>query len=282
MTIVLPGCVMHYNRNRAVDKVVALLWALYLVVGLDEQLLQWVINLITSVTHDMGTESGILDVPNIFPKFFRSLLGVPVSLGVVDPLSRVFPNALRQPGWCHLFANLIKGACHCIRDWPLLLESTRKLCEFLRNDSWRAQVVARLEGVYPECRKLLKSFTASLNKWRYATIWIVFNALIPLRFLFEHYLRDLKHLFPSFQDSSLLEAVQAAARWGDLWIFFATFQERIANRCELARRWGLVCYRGPIRPRNQFVPRSVRPNSQFDGHCHFESRAEAQSPRQDS
>ena len=81
------------------DKVIALLWALHLVMGTNYEQLEWLMCHIVSVTSDMGTEFGITDCPNVLRAFLRRRMGVPMQLlhGTVCPVSRLFPRAVKDP-----------------------------------------------------------------------------------------------------------------------------------------------------------------------------------------
>ena len=63
--IVLPGVCLHYGNYGIMDKVIALIWGLRLVVGTNYEQLELLMCHIVSVTSDMGTEFGVTDCPNV-------------------------------------------------------------------------------------------------------------------------------------------------------------------------------------------------------------------------
>ena len=74
---VLPDVVLHFGGTRLVDKAVAFLWALHLVIGTDYPLMTWFLGLVVSITTDMGTEIRLVDVPDISRACLRTRMGVP-------------------------------------------------------------------------------------------------------------------------------------------------------------------------------------------------------------
>ena len=94
MTFIMPGCVMHFGQSGAVNRAVAYLWALQLMVCK-----------ITSVITDMGVEFKLSDTPNILKAFLRWRMGVPMSLliGTVDFTSRLFSATLYGSADGHTF-----------------------------------------------------------------------------------------------------------------------------------------------------------------------------------
>ena len=242
-TYVLPGCVMHYGMCRAIDKVFAFLWSLHLVIGVSFPDLDWLIKKIKSVTTDMGIEFGVIDAPDILKAFLRRRMGVPMSLlaGTVDLSSRLFCEALRISGWGHTFGNIMYFACKCFARWPEMLSHIRVLLRFFKNPTWRERIADALSEQFPEARLLLKSFTASLAKWRYETVDTCLGQLFVLRRLCQEFLHDIDRMFPQFQDKELLIDVRTACRFKDLWTFIGAFYAELIHPLELARRWGLVC-----------------------------------------
>ena len=242
--LVMPGVVLHFGGTRLIDKIIAFLWSLTLMVGTDYKLCKFLLSKIRSVTSDMGTEYRFPECPDILQAFLRRKIGIPFALlyGTIDPESRLLPLALRISGWSHMMGNAMKFAAFSIPKWPEILSNVRPLCRFFRNESWRAHIILRLKVRYPDVVHLLKSFKGKFTKWRYETFFVCFYELAPLRDLCEHFLVDVDQIFASgFQDGSLLKEVKAACRWEELWVFIPVFLMRVLAKLESARRWGLVC-----------------------------------------
>jgi hypothetical protein len=244
--IVLPGVCLHYCHCAAIDKAIALLWALHLILGPSLIIMEWLLFKVKSITTDMGTEVHILDCPNILQAFLRRRQGLPMALleGTVNQDSRLLASAIRLPDWSHVFGNLMKYASKQTHRWPEILDLLRALCRFFRYEPWRKVLKedARIKAAIPDITILLKSFTARLAKWRYETLFNVFFQLLKLRGLCEGELAVyIEVLFPRFQDGELLKQVRIACRWKDLWIFMDVFFENTIYKLEKGRRWGLVC-----------------------------------------
>ena len=243
LTRVLPGVALHYGGLGLWDKIFAFLWALWLTLG-SISIMRWVLDHTTTVTTDQGTEFGFVDAVDVLGAFFcrlKTKLPLDELSGLIASGSRLLRYAVKIPDWSHVFGNLMKHGAQGIEDWPKILSSLRSLCRFFRSSDWRSLIVSKVKADYPAAHEKLKTFTARLAKWRYQTVCDVLGQLVVLRFLCETFLTDIDEMFPAFQDKELLLEVQAACRWGVLWIFIATFFKFFAKPLEEARRWGLKC-----------------------------------------
>ena len=129
-------------------KLYAFLWSLFLLVGPEFFVLQFWLARISSLTTDMGTEIGMGLVADVLPAFLAYLNGavVPSLHGLVRKGSRLFPRALRLPGWGHTFGNLMKFSVKSISQWPRILSMLRSLCRFFRVGMWRDAIVKAVMG----------------------------------------------------------------------------------------------------------------------------------------
>ena len=239
--LVMPGVMLHYSFTSALDKCLAFVHSLVMMVGIELEILNWICGKIKSITTDNGIELKMLDCPNILAAYLRRLAGVPASalVDTIDKASRLFSRALRLGDWSHMFANLVKSATKAIPHWPKLLQMMRSLLSFFRNGSWRKHL-ARYIGT-DTARKKLKSFTASLAKWRYETLFDVLDALLNVGNIAQNYLVRIDVVFPNFKDRSLLADVREAAAASDLWYFMRLFLDVVVGPLERSRRWGLAC-----------------------------------------
>lgn len=242
--LVLPGIHLHYGGSRLVDKAVALLWALFLVLGLDLKIWDWFRNKVTAITTDMGTEFGIAVLPDFAAAFIHRVRGMFMSdaAKAIDFNSRLFPFTLRIAGWGHKFGDLMKEACKCISIWPSPLQGIRVMVRFFRDRGWRKQIVRVLHGVFPEAKALLERFRATFIKWRYETIAVALSELSRLKYLCETYLKDVEYVFgDGFQDKQLLQDVKSTCKWKELWAFVSAFHKKVTWPLDRSRRWGLMC-----------------------------------------
>ena len=245
-SIILPGVVLHSGGMSLVDKGIALLWGIHLVVGLDEGMLRWIFDKIVSVTTDQGVELGLLDLPDLIPAFVKRCRGASMDslIGSVVPGSKLFRLAFRLTGWSHLWGNLMKMNSSCIEKWPEVLHYLRQLCKFWRNKTYRNAVITYLEQQpipVVNIRKRLKSFKASLKKWRYETVYRVLHDNYELRDIVETYLVHVERIIQSSQDPALIVDIRTVAKWKEFWILIEVFLPNVTHRCEMSRRWGLVC-----------------------------------------
>ena len=168
---------LHYGGTRLIDKVMAFLWALHLIVGPTQRMMRYFIDKIASITTDMGIEKRIPGIPNILGSFLLRLGGVAMDklAGTVDAKTRLFEFSMRISGWSHMYGNIMAKCCKSIAMWPRILQNLRTLCKFFKLQHWRDKIAVALKGRYPEVTGLMKSFTASFAKWRYETTYTVFS-----------------------------------------------------------------------------------------------------------
>jgi len=132
-TWIMPGVTLHFEGLSCLDKVLAFLWSLYLLVGYEPDLMAWIISLIRSVTTDLGTELGFIDQPDVLNAFLVQVAGgdLRTAIASIDPQSRLFRRALRIGGWSHMWGNLMKMACFQIPKWPKVVALIRSCCRFM-------------------------------------------------------------------------------------------------------------------------------------------------------
>ena len=86
------------------------------------------------------------------------------------------------------------------------------------------EIKRKVKDAYPRASEDLKSFTATLTKWRYETAYEVFRQLDKLRYLCQNYLTCIKDVMGGgFQDSKLLEEIDTAINCNWLWIVIHVF-----------------------------------------------------------
>ena len=164
-TLVMPGVTLAFGCTNLAAKLYAFLWSRFLLVGPELNVLQFWLARVSSLTTDMGTEIGMGLVADVLPAFLAYLNGavVPSLHGLVRKGSRLFPRALRLPGWGHTFGNLMKFPVKSISQWPRILSMLRSLCLFFRVGMWRDAIVKAVRGRLLNAKALLKRFVASLK-----------------------------------------------------------------------------------------------------------------------
>ena len=131
----LPYVGMSHGFTSLAYKTFALLWQIFLVVGPSgDDMRRWV-DSVESITTDWGTESGIVNAPDVIPWFLATVLGK--APPEIDKHSRLFRKALWLPGWNHLMSNAMKAALNTLRTWPGVLQKLRVFTKFFRNVDYR-------------------------------------------------------------------------------------------------------------------------------------------------
>ena len=179
---ILPAVLLGYSLTTALDKTLALLWALWLCVGPAMEIMRTVLDSVISFTTDQGTEATMLDVPDILPAFMQWIRGTPIRdlRPFIDYGRKLMPRAIRIPGWGHLCAGLMKYVCKFSSRWPVYLDYMRHLVRMMRNSTWREHLAKTFPGKPYACH-LQKTFVANFLKWRYQTLHDVAQALLQLR-----------------------------------------------------------------------------------------------------
>ena len=213
---ILPAVLLGYGLTTALDKVLALLWALWLIVGPSMVTLQVILDSVISFTTDQGTESSMLDVPDILPAFMQWIAGAAIStLGPHINFDRkLFRRALRIPGFGHVCAGLVHFCCKWSPNYPRYLGHMRALVSMMRNQTHREHL-ARVYKHKPYAKLLEQTWTSHFLKWRYAALHDVAEDLLVLRESFEHDLSE--HVFNDFQDRELFQACMSAKDDTQFW-----------------------------------------------------------------
>ena len=82
----------------AAGKTMALLWAIWLMVGPCWQQMRRFCSMIRVILTDMGTERLIYSMVDLLTDFFELMLGM---VPDIPRLPRMFPNCISMPGWMH-------------------------------------------------------------------------------------------------------------------------------------------------------------------------------------
>ena len=240
--LTLPGSLLAYGYTHFVAKTMALIWAIHLLVGSDEEMLTWFFSHVVSITTDYGVELSTALVCDVVKAFVLWLRGVPITElhSYVKKGSRLMPYALRMGGWSHSLGNSMKDVCSFFPEYPNYLTSMRKSCTFWRNHGYRSHVARLVRApAHLDFKKKLKSFGGSFVKWRYETLHTVIGELLNLRALSEEYMH--RALFGAVEDEGLLKDVLAACKDKAFWRWMQAAWTFIFKPLEELRRWGMVC-----------------------------------------
>jgi len=235
---VLPGAELPYGMTGAVSKACTLLWGMFLTLGPRKEQLRTALSLVASFTTDNGTEVGLLKLPDILDAFYLWMGGMPIGdlESHVVQGSRLFQEAIRVIGFGHTCGSIMSSVANSYKYWPEIIGQIRTLVHFFRNESYRTHLQLVLKG---RCdTKCLDHFQASFLKWRFETLAVAVQELVPLREVCGH-LREEQ--FPDIQDKVELRKVVAAAGDQRLWRWICGPGRRVLVRIEGIRHWSMVC-----------------------------------------
>jgi hypothetical protein len=123
---------LNFGFAGSLHKVLAVLWSIWLMVGHSVVKMRWFLNLIASITTDMGTELHLVDTVDILDAFMKVTQGMAVERAgaFFDKAKPLFPKALRIAGWNHLLGNMMKFSCKSFDLFPMWMGHLRVLCRF--------------------------------------------------------------------------------------------------------------------------------------------------------
>ena len=101
-------------------------------------------------------------------------------------------------------------------NWHIVVVQLRSLCKFLRNPTWRKNVVRCLRGRGLNL-EVWDDFTATLAKWRFETMDDVLEQLAPFRPYFEEHLQMF--MFENAQNRAEIQSAMDTGRDKYLWDF---------------------------------------------------------------
>jgi hypothetical protein len=212
----MPGTSLGHGYTAALDKIMAFLWALWLVTGPLVSSMESFLLDVRSLTTDFGIESLMADYRNIL-RHFAARVNQTVSSYFLR-FEYLFPLAVYLPDWNHTCMNMVKRILFELDRWPTVLAAIRSLCQFFRVWEYRSclrqAMIQAGEFVWADA---LKSFSASMAHWRYETVHLVFSSLHKLRGFCE-LLFDAS-ILGNVEDASLVARTQAACKDASLWRF---------------------------------------------------------------
>jgi hypothetical protein len=230
---------MTYGKAGGIYKALAIIHSVWLVVGSSIKDIRNFFSLVTALTTDMGTEIGLIECPDVVEAYIRRLEGatMAVALATVDPASRLFPRAVRIPGWNHIYGGIMKK-CTEEHDWPKYTHYLQCLCRLFRNRTW-VDHLKRLHGGDAACVSLWLPFSAGFAKWRYETLYVVMDQLLVRRQFCATKLSADD--FQSTQEREIIATCCKAGKDPGLWRWMQAWRTHIIGPLEYGRRWGMSC-----------------------------------------
>jgi len=237
----LPCATLVYGQTDAMSKMMAFLWAAWLVFGPTEAHMLYFVEHLRCWTTDFGVERFSIDVPDCLSAFMAWVAGQTLDAvkGLIRYDRRLFRRALRIGGWGHSLGNIMRRVAHRYPHWPEILDQVRALSRFFRNQTWRDYLIKACGSRVPDLALHLMHYTASQAKWRFETIAKTLKQLAPLRRLCQDVLTDA--LFANAQEKALMRDVMLAAKDPALWLFIVLVGLWVMEPLEGIRRWALCC-----------------------------------------
>ena len=254
--ITLPGCTLRHGHTDAINKCIAFLWAVWLVVGPAAAMLRVFVRKVRSFTTDFGSEILTCVAPDVLDAFMAWIAGADLDSCrlLVHLESRLFARCLRIVGWNHTLSSIMVAVAKDALTWPDILEKTQSLCTMLRNETWRAWIAKAVKRHVPDAERRLRSFTATTAKLRFSTIVVCFRQLVLVRDIMEGYVREA--LFADAQDRNLIQNAVNACRDQWYWKYVARSLDVVFDLLEGFRRWGIVsmlCRQAPRSDHSAFL-----------------------------
>lgn len=105
----------------AFSKCVTLLYQMFLMVGPSIMAVRHFCGRVRAICSDMGAERLIVDQPDMIKDFYW-FMGCKLSYESLPDLTHLFPRALQQPGWKHLWDNCIQRSLGSLPWFPSWLD----------------------------------------------------------------------------------------------------------------------------------------------------------------
>lgn len=108
-----------------------MLWQLWLIYGPSYRTMRDVLSSVRWVLTDFGTESSLHEAEDSLCAFYRYLKGEEVP-PIQRGLAFLLPNAMLQPGWHHLWDNILKLVVNSL-DWaPGWIAGMKAVIQFVQ------------------------------------------------------------------------------------------------------------------------------------------------------
>lgn len=154
----------------ASGKALALLWAIFLLVGPHYADVRRFCDSIICIVTDMGTERLIARIPNFLEDFYSLLLNVQIK----NPIHRQYllPFAMQSPGWQHGWDIVLKRGMKCLPWFASWLEGMRSIVNFFRAKILVEGFVTKLArtGYHAACAMIQAVSLPSIAEWRWGTL----------------------------------------------------------------------------------------------------------------
>ena len=228
------------NHGSAGHKMFGLLFQLWLQFGQSSMRFKKVLMQVRSITSDFGVERLIGKAYDCVDAWLHYAAGhPPVSTPAVNTCQRLFPMALRIPGWNHLWSNAIKTVVEAQPGWPRKLQQLKALCRFFKVADYRAACSRHMGTLHiSDVAELAKPFRGSFHKMRFETLANAFSEVKRLRdFLTQ---RFTPAMVGPTEDGALLAEVAQVCE-DQAYFAWVTAMDKWIHVSEKMRLWGNKC-----------------------------------------
>ena len=157
---------LQRGRTSAVDKTLALLKQLWLIVG--SQHLQQCCRSVRSIVTDMGVEKLIPRIGIEVLAAFLQAMGSPVFVDTSSPY--IFSSALHIPGWKHTFDLLLRKGLWTLDWFPKFIGQVKSIISFLRDDIGNVVMDLRRRSMPALAKLMQKVRLPRFADWRWVTL----------------------------------------------------------------------------------------------------------------
>jgi hypothetical protein len=235
----LPCIALDPSMMDTTGKTLALLWACWLVVGPEFDLMKSFCRRVVSITTDMGVERGISTMKDILPEFFRLMdPQFDLEANPCEPL--LWPHCAGIPGWKHAWDLILQKSLSTLRWFPRWLTRFKSVVAFLRvkSNNTTLQRGFRRGGLHALADLVQKLCLPSFAEWRWSTLHLCLVMLLPsLQSLAEHF--DATW-FSNPQDRQRLSSVISAFA-AEEWQRQTNFVSFMASWLVGLQQWGTGC-----------------------------------------
>jgi hypothetical protein len=230
--------VLGFGHMKAVDKLMALAWQIWLLSGPSRATMEAWLGSVRVIITDMGVEAGLADAKCILDIFFDFLRTGSVLEGAQLSDHYFFPHAFLLPGWHHCWSNILKDTCTGIEFFAGWLVEVKAIVELFRPHTVRVAVSACFAWTAAEL-KALQLFGASFAKWRWHTLYEATLGCLSLQFLARAWEQVMVAL-ASTAEQATLTVVDKALKSPRFWRRTKAMHD-LSKRVDKCRRWGAGC-----------------------------------------
>lgn len=243
----LPCIALKSSQMDSLNKCVALLYGIWLLVGPSAEALRAFTSRVVSICSDSGVERGVVDMEDLVGDLLWLISGKvqPQPL----PGAQLFPLAIRAQGWKHVLDGAIKNSLETIPWFAVFLERVKAVNTYLRDYNRNEAMVKNLKsrGLHGLAGMVESVKLVNFATWRWSTLEYVLEGLAPMMQSFLIFFDP--EPFRKTRGPTKLAAVCAACSDGE-WMRKFNFTLWLTQWLGALLRWGggCACHPGSSEP----------------------------------